>query len=117
MLNAMIQLGLQLGLYVQVRDNAGKPTAVKVCKLLSEDPGRYKDAPREGIRRLLEEFMSVKAPREQPVDTSRIAAIRMGTTVRTSCAAVPLRCSEECFQEPREQPVDTSRIAAICMGC
>ena len=28
---------------------------VRVMKLLSEDPSNYKDAPREGIRRILEE--------------------------------------------------------------
>lgn len=28
----------------------------RVLKLLSEDPGNYSDAPREGIRRVLEEF-------------------------------------------------------------
>jgi len=33
----------------------GKP-GFKVVKLLSEDPGNYDDAPREGIRRILEEY-------------------------------------------------------------
>jgi len=50
-------------------------------KLLSEDPANYKDAPREGIRRVLEEVTGRKHPRDQPLDTSRIASIRMGTTV------------------------------------
>ena len=62
----------------------------RVLKLLSEDPGNYKDAPREGIRRLLEEFSGSKLPRDKPVDTTRIAAIRMGTTVRAASAAEPV---------------------------
>ena len=33
--------------------------AVKVVKLLSEDPLNYGDAPREGIRRILEEVGSL----------------------------------------------------------
>ena len=53
----------------------------RVMKLLSEDPANYKDAPREGIRRVLEEVTGKKHPRDQPLDTSRIASIRMGTTV------------------------------------
>ena len=54
----------------------------RVMKLLSEDPANYKDAPREGIRRVLEEVTGKKHPRDKPLDTSRIASIRMGTTVR-----------------------------------
>lgn len=53
----------------------------RVLKLLSEDPGNYPDAPREGIRRVLEEVTGVPHPRDRPLDTSRIASIRMGTTV------------------------------------
>ena len=52
-----------------------------MLKLLSEDPSNYKDAPREGIRRLLEDLTGSELPRDQPVATERIAAIRMGTTV------------------------------------
>ncbi len=48
-------------------------------KLLSEDPANYKNAPREGIRRILEEMTGKKHPRKHPLDTSRIASIRMGT--------------------------------------
>ncbi|KAJ9523185.1 hypothetical protein QJQ45_024077, partial [Haematococcus lacustris] len=55
-----------------------------VLKLLSEDPGNYPDAPREGIRRILEEVTGRPHPRTQPLDTSRIASIRMGTTVATN---------------------------------
>ncbi|ETV88609.1 hypothetical protein H257_00159 [Aphanomyces astaci] len=57
---------------------------VKVIKLLSEDPANYPDAPREGIRRILEEFTGIPHPRNQPVDTSRLEYIRMGTTVATN---------------------------------
>eukprot|EP00124_Ichthyophonus_hoferi_P005329 Ihof_evm1s746 gene=Ihof_evmTU1s746 len=57
---------------------------VRVMKLLSEDPDNYPDAPREGIRRILEEQTGVPYPRNRPVDTSRIESIRMGTTVATN---------------------------------
>lgn len=53
----------------------------RVLKLLSEDPSNYPDAPREGIRRVLEQETGIPHPRNQPLDTSRIASIRMGTTV------------------------------------
>lgn len=56
----------------------------RVLKLLSEAPANYKDAPREGIRRVLEEVAGRPHPRDQPLDTSRIASIRMGTTVSSS---------------------------------
>uniref|UniRef100_A0A1A8MXN4 5-oxoprolinase, ATP-hydrolysing n=3 Tax=Nothobranchius TaxID=28779 RepID=A0A1A8MXN4_9TELE len=56
----------------------------RVLKLLSSDPQNYKDAPTEGIRRVLEEETGQVFPREQPVDTSLIGWIRMGTTVATN---------------------------------
>ena len=56
----------------------------RVLKLLSEDPGNYSDAPREGIRRVLEQVTGRPHPRDAPLDTSRIASIRMGTTVRAA---------------------------------
>ncbi|KAK9917414.1 hypothetical protein WJX75_004082 [Coccomyxa subellipsoidea] len=56
----------------------------RVLKLLSEDPANYKDAPREGIRRVLEEVTGQPHPRDVPLDTSRIISIRMGTTVATN---------------------------------
>ena len=79
----------------------------RVTKLLSVDPSNYLNAPREGIRRILEEvflrfylldFLSyflciswlllqelgIKMPASQPVDTSTIEWIRMGTTVATN---------------------------------
>lgn len=59
-------------------------TQTKVLKLLSVDPSNYPDAPREGIRRILEIATGISHPRDRPVDTSRIASIRMGTTVSSS---------------------------------
>lgn len=56
----------------------------RIMKLLSEDPSNYRDAPTEGIRRILEEETGIPHPRESPVDTSRIQYIRMGTTVATN---------------------------------
>lgn len=56
----------------------------RVLKLLSEDPANYPDAPREGIRRVLEDVTGVPHPRDKPLDTSRIDFIRMGTTVATN---------------------------------
>ena len=55
-----------------------------IIKLLSEDPANYKDAPLEGIRRLLSKFTGTDIPRGQPLDTSKIESIRMGTTVATN---------------------------------
>ncbi|KAJ5295187.1 hypothetical protein N7508_010008 [Penicillium antarcticum] len=55
-----------------------------VIKLLSEDPANYKDAPLEGIRRILSRFTGRDIPRGEPIDTSLIQSIRMGTTVATN---------------------------------
>lgn len=57
---------------------------VRVLKLLSEDPANYADAPTEGIRRILEQEGGMLLPRDRPLDTTRIASIRMGTTVATN---------------------------------
>ncbi|XP_048862389.1 5-oxoprolinase isoform X2 [Brienomyrus brachyistius] len=56
----------------------------RVLKLLSHDPQNYNDAPTEGIRRILQEETGHAFPRDQPVDTSLIGWIRMGTTVATN---------------------------------
>jgi len=61
--------------YAQVGDR------VVTEKLLSEDPANYGDAPAEGIRRLLARFGVSSGDR---IDASRIAWIRMGTTVATN---------------------------------
>ena len=55
-----------------------------LIKLLSEDPSNYEDAPLEGIRRLLSKFTGREIPRGEPLDTSKIESIRMGTTVATN---------------------------------
>lgn len=55
-----------------------------MLKLLSEDPKNYSDAPREGIRRILEEVTGIPHPRDKPVPHERIESIRMGTTVATN---------------------------------
>ncbi|KAM5351721.1 hypothetical protein ACJ41O_004444 [Fusarium nematophilum] len=55
-----------------------------ILKLLSEDPSNYKDAPTEGIRRILEQVTGEAYPRGTPLDLSRIEHIRMGTTVGTN---------------------------------
>jgi 5-oxoprolinase (ATP-hydrolysing) len=51
---------------------------IAACKLLSENPGRYRDAVVAGIRRLLG-----VAPGDA-VPTERIGAVRLGTTVATN---------------------------------
>ncbi|ORY57298.1 5-oxoprolinase [Pseudomassariella vexata] len=55
-----------------------------VIKLLSEDPANYADAPLEGIRRIMGHFLKRDIPRGEPLDTSQIESIRMGTTVATN---------------------------------
>ncbi|KAG2440875.1 hypothetical protein HXX76_003729 [Chlamydomonas incerta] len=69
--------------FAEVPDGKGG-SKFKVLKLLSVDPANYPDAPREGIRRVLEEVTGVPHPRDRPLDTRRIASIRMGTTVATN---------------------------------
>ncbi len=67
--------------YAEFEDENGN-TSQKALKLLSVDPANYPDAPREGIRRVLEHETGIPHPRDQPLDTNRITSIRMGTTVR-----------------------------------
>ncbi|KAI8073701.1 Hydantoinase B/oxoprolinase-domain-containing protein [Thamnidium elegans] len=65
-----------------------------VVKLLSEDPSNYKDAPTEGIRRIVELATGEKHPRSKPVPTTAIESVRMGTTVATN--ALLERKGESC---------------------
>ncbi|KAG0257018.1 hypothetical protein BG011_004203 [Mortierella polycephala] len=65
-----------------------------VVKLLSVDPSNYPDAPREGIRRILEIATGKPHPRDQPVATENLESIRMGTTVATN--ALLERKGERC---------------------
>ena len=60
----------------------GEP-GFRVAKLLSEDPQNYADAPREGIRRILEGVTGQKMPKDD-FDAHMIEWIRMGTTVATN---------------------------------
>ena len=62
----------------------GKMEDDVIIKLLSEDPSNYDDAPLEGIRRLLSRFTGNEIPKGEPLDTSKIESIRMGTTVATN---------------------------------
>ncbi|KAK4991904.1 hypothetical protein LTR50_001523 [Elasticomyces elasticus] len=62
----------------------GKMEDDVIIKLLSVDPSNYDDAPLEGIRRLLSRFSGEEIPRGEPLDTSKIESIRMGTTVATN---------------------------------
>lgn len=73
---------------------SGKPEDDLVIKLLSVDPKNYKDAPLEGIRRVLEKFENKSIPRNVPLDISNVASIRMGTTLATNCALE--RTGERC---------------------
>ena len=54
-----------------------------VLKLLSDDPTNYPDAPREGIRRILEQEQGSPLPATQ-LSAENITSIRMGTTVATN---------------------------------
>jgi 5-oxoprolinase (ATP-hydrolysing) len=56
----------------------------RVLKLLSEDPANYLDAPREGIRRIIEQETGHSLAADAPLDASVIDWIRMGTTVATN---------------------------------
>jgi len=61
----------------------------KVIKLLSEDPQNYSDAPREGIRRVIESVTGKSLPQENfsgstSFSGENIEWIRMGTTVATN---------------------------------
>ncbi|MGE3854802.1 MAG: hydantoinase/oxoprolinase N-terminal domain-containing protein, partial [Planctomycetota bacterium] len=57
---------------------------LRTCKLLSENPAQYDDAPLEGLRRLL--GLPKPSPRGAPLDLSGVslAEVRMGTTVATN---------------------------------
>ncbi|RPA93732.1 hypothetical protein L873DRAFT_1815448 [Choiromyces venosus 120613-1] len=80
-------------------DCVGNPGTGKLeddvlIKLLSVDPANYDDAPLEGIRRLMEKFTGEKLKRGEPLDTTKIESIRMGTTVATN--ALLERKGEKC---------------------
>ncbi|KAK5330161.1 hypothetical protein LTR20_000579 [Exophiala xenobiotica] len=60
----------------------GKPDII--LKLLSVDPSNYKDAPTEGIRRILELATGESFPRGKRLNLKHIDRLRMGTTVATN---------------------------------
>ncbi|KAM0418807.1 hypothetical protein ACHAPT_012248 [Fusarium lateritium] len=60
----------------------GKPDFV--FKLLSVDPDHYRDAPTEGVRRVLCHYLGREIPKTEPLPKKPIRAIRMGTTVATN---------------------------------
>jgi len=56
-------------IYCEIVDPASKERKCQVLKLLSVDPGNYKDAPTEGIRRILEGQLGIKVDRETKIPT------------------------------------------------
>ncbi|WVQ82712.1 hypothetical protein IAT38_004844 [Cryptococcus sp. DSM 104549] len=55
-----------------------------VFKLLSQDPSNYKDAPTEGIRRVLEKVTGGKFERGQALPIDKLEYVRLSTTVATN---------------------------------
>ncbi|GAA6037141.1 hypothetical protein JCM8097_008756 [Rhodosporidiobolus ruineniae] len=55
-----------------------------ILKLLSSDPGHYEDAPREGVRRVLEIATGETFKREDRLPVDKIDSIRLSTTVATN---------------------------------
>ncbi|GHJ88736.1 hypothetical protein NliqN6_5138 [Naganishia liquefaciens] len=55
-----------------------------ITKLLSVDPTNYKDAPTEGIRRILEMVTGDKVDRKSLLPTDKIEFVRLSTTVATN---------------------------------
>lgn len=45
-----------------------------VVKLLSHDPGNYKDAPREAVRRIVEIFRGTSISRDEKIETGDVGA-------------------------------------------
>ncbi|KAG8975636.1 hypothetical protein FRC05_005429 [Tulasnella sp. 425] len=65
-------------------DNVDGERKELVVKLLSQDPENYKDAPTEGIRRVLEIVTGQKIPRGERLNVDKIDYIRLSTTVATN---------------------------------
>ncbi|KAL9648535.1 hypothetical protein ABK040_012649 [Willaertia magna] len=55
-----------------------------VMKLLSEDPQNYKDAPTEGIKRIMNKVLGLNMKSAKEINIDLIEEIRMGTTVATN---------------------------------
>ncbi len=71
------------GTFTDVYAEVPGESGFRVVKLLSEDPQNYPDAPREGIRRILEAVTGETFPKES-FNADKIEWIRMGTTVATN---------------------------------
>ena len=71
------------GTFTDVYAEVPGESGFKVVKLLSEDPQNYPDAPREGIRRILEAVTGETFQRDS-FSAEKIEWIRMGTTVATN---------------------------------
>ena len=71
-------------MYAEI-ETAPNKTEHVALKLLSEDPQHYDDAPREGIRRVIQKFNpKSNIAKATDIDTKQIEWIRMGTTVATN---------------------------------
>jgi 5-oxoprolinase (ATP-hydrolysing) len=70
--------------YCEIHNTETDQKEIKIEKLLSVDPNHYNDAPTEGIRRILQNYLKRGFPRDQKIETSHIKSIRMGTTVATN---------------------------------
>ncbi|AAW42254.1 cytoplasm protein, putative [Cryptococcus deneoformans JEC21] len=55
-----------------------------IFKLLSQDPSNYKDAPTEGIRRVLEKVTGQGIERGKPLPVDKLEYVRLSTTVATN---------------------------------
>ncbi|WVR06032.1 hypothetical protein IAU60_003060 [Kwoniella sp. DSM 27419] len=55
-----------------------------VIKLLSQDPSNYRDAPTEGVRRVLERIAGETYDRGTPLPVEKLEYVRLSTTVATN---------------------------------
>ena len=72
------------GTFTDVYYRAGDKEGI--LKLLSEDPSNYDDAPREAIKRVIEQFtkLELKETFVAACDAYQVRSIKMGTTVSTN---------------------------------
>ncbi|KIR74928.1 cytoplasmic protein [Cryptococcus deuterogattii CA1014] len=57
---------------------------ISIDRLLSQDPSNYKDAPTEGIRRVLEKVTGQSIERGKPLPVDKLEYVRLSTTVATN---------------------------------
>nr|XP_019046779.1 5-oxoprolinase [Kwoniella bestiolae CBS 10118]OCF25709.1 5-oxoprolinase [Kwoniella bestiolae CBS 10118] len=65
-------------------EKAGGQRKEMITKLLSQDPSNYKDAPTEGIRRILQSVLETSLERGKPLPTDKLDTVRLSTTVATN---------------------------------